>query len=55
MKVNRLLLNNVDVVGVGWGGYASDADTPDMVTVVAPTNPVRPGGRRQGSRRRNGH
>jgi NADPH2:quinone reductase len=22
VKVNRLLLNNVDVVGVGWGGYA---------------------------------
>lgn len=23
VKVNRLLLNNVDVVGVGWGAYAS--------------------------------
>ncbi len=22
MKVNRLLLNNVDVRGVGWGAYA---------------------------------
>jgi NADPH:quinone reductase len=22
VKVNRLLLNNIDVVGVGWGGYA---------------------------------
>jgi NADPH2:quinone reductase len=22
VKVNRLLLNNVDVRGVGWGGYA---------------------------------
>ena len=21
MKVNRLLLNNVDVVGAGWGAY----------------------------------
>ena len=22
VKVNRLLLNNIDVRGVGWGGYA---------------------------------
>ena len=22
MKVNRLLLNNIDVVGVGWGAWA---------------------------------
>ena len=22
MKVNRLLLNNIDVVGVGWGAFA---------------------------------
>ena len=22
VKVNRLLLNNIDVVGVGWGAYA---------------------------------
>ncbi|MBL8557975.1 MAG: alpha-2-macroglobulin family protein [Hyphomonadaceae bacterium] len=31
--------------GVGWGGYASDADTPDMVAVLPPSAPVRPGGR----------
>jgi NADPH2:quinone reductase len=24
VKVNRLLLNNIDVVGVGWGAYAFD-------------------------------
>lgn len=24
VKVNRLLFNNIDVVGVGWGGYALD-------------------------------
>jgi NADPH2:quinone reductase len=23
VKVNRLLLNNIDVVGVGWGAYAT--------------------------------
>ena len=23
MKVNRLLLNNIDVVGVGWGAWAA--------------------------------
>ena len=31
--------------GVGWGGPAEDDATPDMVTVVAPENPVRPGAR----------
>jgi uncharacterized protein YfaS (alpha-2-macroglobulin family) len=31
--------------GVGWGGPADDDATPDMVTVVAPENPVRPGAR----------
>ncbi|MBN8608749.1 MAG: alpha-2-macroglobulin family protein [Caulobacterales bacterium] len=31
--------------GVGWGGPADDDATPDMVSVVAPENPVRPGGR----------
>jgi len=31
--------------GVGWGGPADDDSTPDMVTVIAPENPVRPGGR----------
>ena len=31
--------------GVGWGGAESDRDTPDMVTVAPPTDPVRPGGR----------
>ncbi|HRE43488.1 MAG TPA: MG2 domain-containing protein, partial [Terricaulis sp.] len=31
--------------GVGWGGPAEDGSTPDMVTVVAPDNPVRVGGR----------
>jgi alpha-2-macroglobulin len=31
--------------GVGWGGPADDDATPDMVTVVAPEDPVRPGGR----------
>jgi uncharacterized protein YfaS (alpha-2-macroglobulin family) len=29
--------------GAGWGGAASDRDTPDMVTVVTPTGPVAPG------------
>lgn len=31
--------------GVGWGGPADDDATPDMVTVVAPENPTRPGAR----------
>jgi hypothetical protein len=31
--------------GVGWGGPADDDATPDMVSVVAPENPVRPGAR----------
>ncbi|MBL8538332.1 MAG: alpha-2-macroglobulin family protein [Hyphomonadaceae bacterium] len=31
--------------GVGWGGPSDDGATPDMVTVVAPENPVRPGAR----------
>jgi uncharacterized protein YfaS (alpha-2-macroglobulin family) len=31
--------------GVGWGGPADDDQTPDMVSVVAPTAAVRPGGR----------
>jgi len=31
--------------GVGWGGPADDDQTPDMVSVVAPTEPVRPNGR----------
>ena len=31
--------------GVGWGGPADDDSTPDMVTVTAPENPVRPGAR----------
>lgn len=31
--------------GVGWGGPAEDNATPDMVTVTAPQDPVRPGGR----------
>jgi uncharacterized protein YfaS (alpha-2-macroglobulin family) len=31
--------------GVGWGGPADDDATPDMVSVVGPTDPVRPGGR----------
>lgn len=31
--------------GVGWGGPADDDATPDMVSVVAPTDPVRTGGR----------
>ncbi|HVK82250.1 MAG TPA: alpha-2-macroglobulin [Verrucomicrobiae bacterium] len=31
--------------GVGWGGPADDDSTPDMVSVVAPENPVRPGAR----------
>jgi len=29
--------------GVGWGGGAGDADTPDMVAVVPPSAPVRAG------------
>ncbi len=31
--------------GVGWGGSAGDADTPDMVAVAPPAAPVRPGSR----------
>lgn len=31
--------------GVGWGGPADDDATPDMVSVIAPTDPVRAGGR----------
>lgn len=31
--------------GVGWGGPADDDATPDMVSVLAPEDPVRPGGR----------
>ena len=31
--------------GVGWGGPAEDDATPDMVSVVAPHDPVRPGSR----------
>jgi hypothetical protein len=31
--------------GVGWGGPADDDATPDMVTVVAPEEPVQPNGR----------
>jgi uncharacterized protein YfaS (alpha-2-macroglobulin family) len=31
--------------GVGWGGPADDDQTPDMVSVVAPTDPTRPGAR----------
>lgn len=31
--------------GVGWGGPADDDATPDMVSVVAPAEPVRPGSR----------
>ncbi len=31
--------------GVGWGGPAEDEQTPDMVSVVPPTEPVRAGGR----------
>jgi len=31
--------------GVGWGGPSEDNQTPDMVSVVGPTTPTRPGGR----------
>ncbi|MGE0597453.1 MAG: alpha-2-macroglobulin [Hyphomonadaceae bacterium] len=31
--------------GVGWGGPADDDATPDMVSVIAPEDPVRPGAR----------
>lgn len=31
--------------GVGWGGPADDSATPDMVSVAAPTDAVRPGAR----------
>ena len=47
----RLILRRgADIVaaqrfGVGWGGPADDDQTPDMVSVVAPTDPVRPGAR----------
>lgn len=30
--------------GVGWGGAASDRDTPDIVAVAPPADPVKPGG-----------
>jgi len=47
----RLILRRGDQIvaaqrfGVGWGGPADDDSTPDMVSVVAPTDPVRPGAR----------
>ncbi|MBX3429833.1 MAG: alpha-2-macroglobulin family protein [Hyphomonadaceae bacterium] len=47
----RLILRRGDQIvaaqrfGVGWGGPADDDQTPDMVSVVAPTDPVRPGAR----------
>jgi len=47
----RLILRRGDQIvasqrfGVGWGGPADDDQTPDMVSVVAPTEPVRPGAR----------
>lgn len=31
--------------GVGWGGAASDRDTPDVVAVAPPTESVKPGGK----------
>src|SRR5690606_19017871 len=31
--------------GVGWGGPSEDDATPDMVSVVPPENPTRPGAR----------
>jgi alpha-2-macroglobulin len=31
--------------GVGWGGPSDDDATPDMVTVIGPQDPVRPGSR----------
>ncbi len=31
--------------GIGWGGPADDDSTPDMVSVIAPENPTRPGAR----------
>lgn len=31
--------------GVGWGGWSSDNDTPDMVAVAPPSGAVKPGAR----------
>ncbi|MDX2234476.1 MAG: alpha-2-macroglobulin [Hyphomonadaceae bacterium] len=31
--------------GIGWGGWASDSDTPDMVAIAPPAAAVKPGAR----------
>ena len=33
VKVNRLLLNNIDVVGAGWGAYI--AQRPEVIGEIA--------------------
>ena len=47
VRVNRLLLNNVDVVGAGWGAYvfprpAAEREIGDAVTRLAEAGKVRP-------------
>jgi NADPH2:quinone reductase len=47
VKVNRLLLNNLDVVGAGWGGYAMSrpgyvADTAAAISTLIDTGAVSP-------------
>jgi NADPH2:quinone reductase len=47
VRVNRLLLNNVDVVGAGWGAYVfsrpqAEREIGDAVTELAEAGKVRP-------------
>jgi NADPH:quinone reductase len=47
VRVNRLLLNNVDVVGAGWGAYVfprpeAEREIGDAVTQLAEAGKVRP-------------
>jgi NADPH2:quinone reductase len=47
VRVNRLLLNNVDVVGAGWGAYVlprpeAEREIGDAVTALAEEGKVRP-------------
>jgi NADPH:quinone reductase len=47
VRVNRLLLNNVDVVGAGWGAYVlprprAEREIGDAVTKLAEDGQVRP-------------
>jgi NADPH2:quinone reductase len=47
VRVNRLLLNNVDVVGAGWGAYVfprpeAEREIGDAVTQLAEEGKVKP-------------